>query len=141
MKSSKKEDPTSDQGHKKAFRAFGYGGHCEALHMSMRKKRFWVDPEKREICAQATTPGMSVARRYAVNANLIFKWLEDRKALAPEQKVTFNKREINLETAITGSIELHLCGCCWQWTRTYPECRIRSQKRSGLQKKHSIACD
>ncbi|WP_252733977.1 transposase [Paracoccus marinaquae] len=48
--------------------------------MSRRKKRFWADEEKREICAQATTPGMSVAqvaRRYAVNANLIFKWLKD----------------------------------------------------------------
>ena len=48
--------------------------------MSRRKKRFWADDEKREICAQATTSGMSVAqvaRRYAVNANLIFKWLKD----------------------------------------------------------------
>ena len=47
--------------------------------MSSRKKRFWADEEKREICVQATTPGMlvaQVARRYAVNANLIFKWLK-----------------------------------------------------------------
>lgn len=54
--------------------------------MSKRKKRFWADEEKREICAQATTPGMSVAqvaRRYAVNANLIFKWLKDPR-FAPE---------------------------------------------------------
>ena len=48
--------------------------------MSGRKKRFWSDDEKREICDQATTPGVSVAqvaRRYAVNANLIHKWLKD----------------------------------------------------------------
>ena len=48
--------------------------------MSRRKKRFWSDDEKREICAQAASPGMSVAqvaRRYAVNANLVFKWLKD----------------------------------------------------------------
>lgn len=54
--------------------------------MSRLKKRFWADEEKREICAQATTPGMSVAqvaRRYAVNANLIFKWLKDPR-FAPE---------------------------------------------------------
>lgn len=54
--------------------------------MSRRKKRFWADEEKREICAQAMTPGMSVAqvaRRYAVNANLIFKWLKDPR-FAPE---------------------------------------------------------
>ena len=45
--------------------------------------------EKREICAQATMPGMSVAqvaRRYAVNANLIFKWLKDPR-FAPEAEV------------------------------------------------------
>ncbi|MEP2472789.1 MAG: transposase [Paracoccaceae bacterium] len=48
--------------------------------MSGRKKRFWSDDEKREICDQASTPGISVAqvaRRYAVNANLIHKWLKD----------------------------------------------------------------
>jgi len=58
--------------------------------MSRRKKRFWADEEKREICAQATTPGMSVAqvaRRYAVNANLIFKWLKDPR-FAPEADVS-----------------------------------------------------
>jgi transposase len=47
--------------------------------MSRRKKRFWADEEKREIFAQATTPGMSVAqiaRRYAVNANLFFQMVE-----------------------------------------------------------------
>ena len=69
--------------------------------MSRRKKRFWADEEKREICAQATTPGMSiaqVARRYAINANLIFKWLKDPR-FAPEagafdQEATFLPVEI-----------------------------------------------
>ncbi len=44
-----------------------------------QQKRFWADEEKRSICAQATAPGVSVvqvARRYAMNANLIFKWLK-----------------------------------------------------------------
>lgn len=72
--------------------------------MSRRKKRFWADEEKREICAQATTPGMSVAqvaRRYAVNANLIFKWLKDPR-FAPEvagseQDATFLPIEIETD--------------------------------------------
>lgn len=72
--------------------------------MSRRKKRFWADEEKREICAQATTPGMSVAqvaRRYAVNANLIFKWLKDPR-FAPEadasaQEVMFLPIEIEAD--------------------------------------------
>lgn len=45
-----------------------------------QKKRFWADEEKRSICQQALAPGVSVAqvaRRYAMNANLIFKWLKD----------------------------------------------------------------
>mgnify|MGYP006082005041 CR=1 FL=1 len=48
--------------------------------MSTGKKRFWSDDEKREICGQTRVEGASVAqvaRRYAVNANLIHKWLRD----------------------------------------------------------------
>ena len=44
------------------------------------KKRFWSDEEKRSICLQTKAPGVSVAqvaRRYAMNANLIHKWLRD----------------------------------------------------------------
>lgn len=74
--------------------------------MSGRKKRFWADEEKREICAQAVTPGMSVAqvaRRYAVNANLIFKWLKDPR-FAPEadasaQEAMFLPIEIEADVA------------------------------------------
>jgi transposase len=45
-----------------------------------RKHRHWSDEEKRSICCQTQAPGVSVAqvaRRYAMNANLIFKWLND----------------------------------------------------------------
>ena len=45
-----------------------------------RRRRFWSDAEKREICRQTAVPGVSVsqvARRYDVNANLVFKWLKD----------------------------------------------------------------
>jgi transposase len=47
-----------------------------------RTKRLWTDEEKRSICFQTAAPGVSVAqvaRRYAVNANLIFKWLRDSR--------------------------------------------------------------
>lgn len=46
------------------------------------RKRFWSDDEKRSICEQTLTPGVSVAqvaRRYSLNANLIFKWLKDSR--------------------------------------------------------------
>ena len=61
------------------------GGHYGAA-MARRTKRLWTDEEKRSICFQATAAGVSVAqvaRRYAVNANLIFKWLRDPR-FAPE---------------------------------------------------------
>ena len=65
---------TIDSGH------FGDG-------VARRAKRLWTDEEKRSICFQTMAPGVSVAKvaqRYAVNANLIFTWLHDRRfALDP----------------------------------------------------------
>ena len=43
-------------------------------------RRLWSDDEKRRIVAQSYALGVSVsvvARRYDVNANLIFKWRRD----------------------------------------------------------------
>lgn len=45
-----------------------------------KKRRVWSPAEKRLICGQARLPGVSVsqvARRYDVNANLVFTWLRD----------------------------------------------------------------
>ena len=44
------------------------------------KRRIWSEDEKLSICQQTAAPGVSVAqvaRRYSMNANLIFKWLRD----------------------------------------------------------------
>ncbi|WP_299893067.1 transposase [uncultured Ruegeria sp.] len=54
-----------------------------------QKKRFWSDDEKRSICGQTTVPGVSVAqvaRRHAMNANLIHNWLKDPR-FAPEPAI------------------------------------------------------
>ncbi len=53
------------------------------------KRRFWSDDEKRSICLQTRAPGVSVAqvaRRYAMNANLIHTWLRDPR-FAPAERV------------------------------------------------------
>ena len=59
------------------------------LWVVRRTKRLWTDEEKRSICVQTTAPEVSVAqvaRRYALNANMIFKWLRDaRYAPGPGQ--------------------------------------------------------
>ena len=57
--------------------------------MARRTKRLWTDDEKRLICFQTTASDISVAqvaRRYAMNANLIFKWRRDPR-FAPEPEV------------------------------------------------------
>ena len=49
-----------------------------------KKRRVWSAEEKRLICGQARLPGVSVsqvARRYDVNANLVFTWLRDPRFL------------------------------------------------------------
>lgn len=60
----------------------------------MKKRRSWSDDEKREICQQTMPPGVSVAqvaRRYAMNANMIYTWLKDPRfapsAAAPEETI------------------------------------------------------
>lgn len=48
--------------------------------MPERRRRRWSFEDKLEICAQARLPENTVAlvaRRYALNANLLFKWLRD----------------------------------------------------------------
>jgi len=53
-----------------------------------QKKRFWSGQEKVWICLQTCAPGVSVAqvaRRYAMNTNLIHKWLRNPK-FAPDLK-------------------------------------------------------
>ena len=52
-----------------------------------QRKRFWSDEEKRSICRQTRATGVSVARvarRYAMNSNLIFTWLRDPRFVPAE---------------------------------------------------------
>jgi transposase len=61
------------------------------MSMKRRKRRLWDDDEKRRIVAQTRVAGVSVsqvARRYDVNANLVFKWLRDPRFKAAEVEDT-----------------------------------------------------
>lgn len=54
-----------------------------------RRRRNWSDEEKCMICAQTKLPGISVsqvARRYDVNANLVFIWLRDPRFQAEAEE-------------------------------------------------------
>ena len=66
-----------------------------------RRRRLWDDDEKRRIVAQTRVPGVSVsqvARRYDVNANLVFKWLRDPRFQASEEEaVSFLPVEVIVE--------------------------------------------
>ncbi len=55
------------------------------MSMKRRKRGLWDNDEKHRIVAQTRVPGVSVsqvARRYDVNANLVFKWLRDPRFTA-----------------------------------------------------------
>jgi transposase len=61
-----------------------------------QKKRIWSDEEKRSICAQARVSGVSVAqvaRRYAMNTNLIHKWLRDPRFVSEEHAADLSVHE------------------------------------------------
>ena len=91
-----------------------------------RTRRLWSDEEKRSICLQTTAPDVSVAqvaRRYAMNANLIFAWLRDarfapREAQAaadaacflPVEIVAQVHRDDERRTNSDGQIEVELAG-------------------------------
>ena len=67
-----------------------------------QRKRLWSDDEKRSICAQTTVPGVSVAqvaRRYAMNANLIHNWLKDPR-FAPEPDCQGGFLPVEIEGAV-----------------------------------------
>jgi transposase len=71
------------------------------------KYRLWSAEEKRSICQQTRAPGVSVAqvaRRYALNANLIFKWLKDSRfapAAPVEEEPVFLPLEVREDDAPT----------------------------------------
>ena len=80
------------------------------LRMSKKRRvrRLWEDEEKIRIVAQTRVPGVSVsqvARRYDVNANLIFKWLRDPRFNPPpvEDRIpSFLPVEVVAEPPILG---------------------------------------
>lgn len=54
-----------------------------------RVRRSWAEAEKLMIVAQTRMPGVSVsqvARRYDVNANMVFKWLRDPRYSAASDR-------------------------------------------------------
>jgi transposase len=71
-----------------------------------RIRRRWEDGEKIRIVAQTRVPGVSVsqvARRYDVNANLVFKWLRDPRFNPPPEdgfKASFLPVEVVASAAV-----------------------------------------
>ena len=86
------------------------GGHLVDFWMSKKRRtrRSWKDEEKIRVVAQTRVPGVSVsqvARRYDVNANLIFKWLRDPRFNRLEEEdaaATFLAVEVVAERPVLG---------------------------------------
>ncbi|MBT4083773.1 MAG: transposase [Gammaproteobacteria bacterium] len=73
-----------------------------------RKRRTWSDDEKRMIITQTLVPGVSVsqvARRYDVNANLVFTWGRDPRFCGTNDIVpvdpTFLPVEVSPNTSLS----------------------------------------
>ena len=69
-----------------------------------RRNRRWNAEEKRPLCQQTREAAVSMARRHALNANLIFKWLKDPRfapADAVEQEPVFLPVEVHEDDAPT----------------------------------------
>ena len=88
-----------------------------------RRRRNWSEDEKRMICAQTRVAGVSVsqvARRYDVNANLVFTWLRDPRfadAIVAEESPRFLAVEVvedalsePTETSAETRMEIDLAG-------------------------------
>ena len=82
-----------------------------------QKKRFWSDEEKVSICAQTCAPEVSVAqvaRRYAMNTNLIHKWLRDPK-FAPDREIVEEEVADPAGSAGRGMLYATARSTCRQW--------------------------
>ncbi len=93
-----------------------------------QKKRRWPDDEKRSICFQTTAQGVSVAqvaRRYAMNANLIFKWLRDER-YAPTVDVV-----PEADGPVFLPVEIEASACLDPAVATTPTGRIEIELSSG----------
>lgn len=67
-----------------------------------RRRRKWSDEEKIRIVAQARMPNHSVsqvARRYDVNANLVFRWLRDPRFYSPVDTAPHNAQFLPVEVS------------------------------------------
>lgn len=72
------------------------------------KHRHWSAEEKRSICVQTRAQEVSVAqvaRRYALNANLIFKWLKDPR-YAPGDTTSDTQAFLPVEISTQASVDL-----------------------------------
>jgi transposase len=90
-----------------------------ALGEGGRRRRSWSLEEKRRIVAETSAPGASVsvvARRYDLNANMLFTWrreLAAAEAQGSERAVAFVPATITAEgpmMAMAGRIEIVLAG-------------------------------
>ena len=73
-----------------------------------RVRRPWSAEENRSICLQTLAPGVSVAqvaRRYAMNANLILKWLKDPRFQPDELEIEeFAFLPVEISTAFEAAL-------------------------------------
>ncbi len=79
-----------------------------------RRRRRWSDKEKSRIIAQTQVSGISVsqvARRYDVNANLVFTWLRDPRFCKPVGKDPCNAQFLPVEVSQSAPLAEPVTAC------------------------------
>ena len=107
-----------------------------------RTKRLWTDEEKRSICVQTTAPDVSVAqvaRRYALNANMIFKWLRDAR-YAPGSESVVADAPVFLPVEIVSSPRSEVAGLILP-DSALPNCLLEVEIAGGHRLRVSGAYD
>jgi len=71
--------------------------------LSRKGKRLWGKAQKRLIVSEAMRPGMSVSqvsRRYDVNANLIFRWINSTETKAEKKQQLIAVRRVGPSSGV-----------------------------------------
>ena len=99
----------------------------------VERRRHWSLDEKRSICRQTSAPGVSVAqvaRRYSMNANLIFKWLRDER-FAPGDEVNSEVSFLPVEIDRVSPIDATMLAATEPSATSWSSSRFRIELAGG----------
>ncbi len=105
--------------------------------MAGRKRCSWSNEDKRTVWQQTIAPGVSVAqvaRRYGLNANLIFNWLKDPR-FQPDELEIEGSAFLPVEISTANTSLLHSA------TDNFPPCQPSGSIKIELASGHHLTVE